>query len=114
MGEELVTKVNIERAQIIPPVKTAKFSSYKEKEIVIALTKNLKVTKYGLCEDYAPEVAEVRKKLLKVMKKAHADNKKEVCRLISFLLRTSFRKDPKGRHILDFTIFIFFQTNFIL
>ena len=40
------------------------------------MAKNLKGTKFGIAEDFAPEVLEVRKNLTEVMKKAHTDGKK--------------------------------------
>jgi len=49
------------------------------------MAKILKGTKFGIAEDFAPEVLEVRKKLIQVMKKAHTEGKKAFIKYDQFI-----------------------------
>ena len=76
--EEEVSEISIERAHRLGKMRDdqkprpiiAKFSFHKDKERILSKARLLAGTTYGISQDFPPEIVEVRKELIKVMKDA--------------------------------------------
>jgi len=105
-GHDFATNISIERVHRTTAAKPpttmkprpiiAKFSYFKEKERIRMMAKNLKGTTFGIAEDYAPEVLEVRKKLVQVMKKAHTERKKAFIKYDQLFIEGNLYKGPEA------------------
>ena len=76
----------------------AKVSFYQDKEFVKSHIKNIrKGAKYGVADDYPPEVEEIRKELQPVLKRARSDQKTAFFNVAKLLINGAVYRGPETK-----------------